>query len=339
MRATLKTAKASTIPEKLGICADDTARIAAAVNDAQERLIYAGRDAGWWQTWRRTRFSVSRTQPYITLPREFARIINMAVGTQPIYIHNEFYEVLPGGIGPRPDSACPAWCGTVAGYERGVWPTSVDLTATHQRLRVYLTDLRDADARLLVRGQDQYGNELNSQDGLHAIRGFHLTLVSPFAESQFEVSVIHSIVKPMTFGDVLLYQVDQVTGEEVLLSRYLASETQPAYRRYYLHPLPATPGASFTVTAVAKLEFIPAVRDTDPLIIGNLPALTEMCQALRYYSMDVGTAHQLGMAHEKRAYKLLRQELDHYMGVEQPAVSVDRLQGASFKRLGFATNI
>ena len=81
------------------------------------------------------------------------------------------------------------------------------------------------------------------------------------------------------------------------------------------------------------------MRDTDPLIIGNIPALTEMVQALRYYSQDVATSHQIGAVHEKRALRLMRQELDHYLGTENPAVTVDSMQGASLDRIGLSTNI
>jgi hypothetical protein len=50
-------------------------------------------------------------------------------------------------------------------------------------------------------------------------------------------------------------------------------------------------------------------------------------------------AHQLALVHEKRAIKLMRQELEHYMGNEHPAVVVDSMQGASFSRIGLSTNI
>lgn len=339
MRITLKNVKLSRIPELLGICPDDTYRLAAVINDAQQRLIYAGKDAGWWEGWVKTRFSVTAAAPYITLPREFARVINMAVCEQPIYIHNEFYEVLPGGPGPMPDTPCCSdWCGSVAGYERGVWPTKVDLTPTNQRLRVYITDPRDEGMKMQFVALDQNGNTIYDMDGLNTATGFFITFLTPFADSDFDVSKITAVIKPLTFGDVLLYQVDQTSGAQVLLSRYLASETNPAYRRYYISPL-CTTCSSYTVTALAKLEFIPAIRDSDPLIIGNLPALAEMCQALRGYSQDVTAAQEMAIVHEKRAIKLLKQEMDHYMGVEQPAVVVDALQQASFRRIGLSTMI
>lgn len=341
MRATLKTVKESRIPELIGVCSTDTARIASYVNDAQQRLIFAGRDAGWWQGWVKVVFSVTSTDPYITLPREFARIINMAIEQQPIYIHNEFYEVLPGSPGPAPTDTQSDWCGTVAGYERGIWPTSVDLTATNQELRCYVTDSRDIGSRIQIVGLDQNGNTIYSQDGLNTLTGFYMTFDTPFVDSGFIVTKISSVVKPVTFGDVLLYQVDSTTGAEVLLSRYKASETIPAYRRYFISPIPQCCPAtqSFTVTALAKQEYIPAIRDTDALIIGNIPALTEMVQALRYYSQDVSASHQMGAYHEKMALKLLRQEMDHYLGTENPAVAVDSMQGASLNRIGLSTNI
>ena len=340
MSKTLKDVKTSRIPSLLGICADDTFSLAAVVNDAQERLVYAGKEAGWWNGWMKTQFSVTSTAPYITLPREFARVINMAVCERPIYIHNEFYEVLPNGPGPMPDEGvcCSDWCGDVAGYERGVWPTKVDLTATNQRLRVYITDDRDQGAKILIVGLDQNENVIYGQDGLRTVTGFYLTFVNPFYDSAFDVSKIQSIVKPVTYGDVLLYQVDQTTGDEVLLSRFLASETNPAYRRYYINPICTTCG-SYSITAMAKREYIPAIRDTDPLIISNIPALTEMCQALRGFSQEVTAAHEMADTHERKAIKLLKQEMDHYLGNQAPAVTVDRLQGASFRRVGLSTNI
>lgn len=319
MRATLSTMKTSRIPSLIGVCSNDTARIAEAVNSAQERLILAGRDSGWWQGWVKVMFAITPTSRYITLPREFARIINMAVGSRPVYIRNEFYEVLPGGPGPV-NANCADWCGTVEGYERGVFPTTIDLTTTNQILRLYVTDQLDLGTKILFEALDQNGNRVYSMEGINSVNGFYMTLNTPFADSTFQVSKILSVVKPITYGDILLYQVDETTGEEVLLSRYLASETNPAYRRYYITGANCTCGS---ITALAKQEFIPALRDTDPLIIANRPALEEMVQALRYYSQDVQTAQEMGEKHEKRAIRLMRQELDHHMGIEQPAVTID----------------
>jgi len=50
-------------------------------------------------------------------------------------------------------------------------------------------------------------------------------------------------------------------------------------------------------------------------------------------------AHEMAALHEQRAIRMLRREMDHYMGNQNPAVTVDRLQQASFKRIGLSTNI
>jgi len=340
MRATLANIKTSRIPEIIGVCVDDTARLAAYVNDAQERMIYAGGEAGWWSGWVRVLWAVTPAAPYITLPREFARIINLAVNQQPIYTRNEFYEVLPGGIGPIPSPNLKDWCGNVQGYERGVFPSSVDIATTNQKVRLYYTDVRDIGVRVLIDGLDQNSHAIYSNDGTHDLNGFYLTLAAPFVTSADIESVITRVVKPVTYGDVLLMQVDATTGVEVLLSRYKASETNPAYRRYYLSPLPSCCYNNlFNITSVCKIEYIPALRDSDQLIIGNIPALTEMIQSLRYRAQDTVASHAMAESHEKKALRLLRQELDHYTGLETPAVTVDSDQGLRSMRLNFTRNV
>jgi hypothetical protein len=73
---------------------------------------------------------------------------------------------------------------------------------------------------------------------------------------------------------------------------------------------------------MAKLEFIPATRDTDFLIIGNIPALIEECKSIRYSDMDTTAAPALAQAAHLRAIKLLNQELTHYLGQLNPAVNL-----------------
>jgi hypothetical protein len=99
MRTTLGQVRQSRLPEVIGKCATDTPGIAAYVNQAQQQLINAGGETGWWGGWCKVVFQVWRSNPYITLPREFARVINMDVFRHPIRIQNEFYEMLEAGIG------------------------------------------------------------------------------------------------------------------------------------------------------------------------------------------------------------------------------------------------
>lgn len=326
MRTTFAQVRQSRLPEVIGKCASDLPSIAAMVNQAQQQLINAGGETGWWGGWMKVVFTVLRSNPYITLPRQFARAINMDVGRFPIRVQNEFYEMLEAGIGLQGFNQCPDWCGALEGYERGVWPTMVDLTASNQYLRVYITDERDISARILIGpALDQNGNGIYTQDGQNSVNGFYLSMDQPFVTSDFIVTSIGGIQKDATFGDVLLYQVDATTGTQVLLSRYAPDEITPAYRRYFINRLPCgrneMSATTVSVTAMAKLEFIPVNRDTDFLIIGNIPALIEECKAIRYSEMDVTNAAALeGKAHSK-AIKYLNQELTHYLGKLQPAVN------------------
>ncbi len=132
---------------------------------------------------------------------------------------------------------------------------------------------------------------------------------------------------------MLLTQVDSTTGVEVPLSRYAPDEINPAYRRYFINRLPCgcspppNPQSpipnpqSVTVTAMAKLEFIPANRPTDFLIIGNIPALIEEVKAIRYADMDKPEAAVLELKSHRKAIKYLNDELRHYLGELQPAVN------------------
>lgn len=307
------------MPGAIGLCASDAARIAAAVNPAEQELINAGGETGWWGGWAKVLFTASKTTPYVTLPRRYARAINMAVCNKAIALRNEFFEELESGVGLRPGTPCSDWCGSVAGYERGAWPTMVEMTKAPQLLRAYLTDSRDADKTMLISGTDQNGNEIYP--------GTLLTLGSPFVTSDFTMSSITAVIKDLTHGDVLLKQVDPDTGEEVTLSRYGPDETVPAYRRYYIDRLPnnccgSTDAGTVQITALCKYEHLPVSRDTDLLVIGSIPALESQVQALRYRRMDTGDAAGLEIKSQRKAIKLLQAEQRHYLGEQSLAVVI-----------------
>ncbi len=336
MNSTLRDLQLSDFPQAVGLCANDLPGIAAKGNRAQWQLILAGGETGFWGGWQKVVFKVSRCHPYITLPRPFARAINMDVCRTPIRIQNEFYEELEAGVGLQGFSQCRDWCGALEGYERGVWPTMRDVDPANQFLRVYLTDPRDINLRLLVGpALDQNGNGIYTNDGQNTVHGFYLSFEQPFTTSSFIVTNIGGIQKDATYGDVLLFQVDATTGAEVLLSRYAPEETNPAYRRYFIHQMPCTcgpvllkspciqpvpPETFIPVTAMVKLEFIAANRATDRLIIGNLPALIAEGKAIRYSDMDAPQAAALEAKNHTQAINLLNKELTHYLGTMQPAV-------------------
>lgn len=313
----------SRTPQVLGACANDIPKLASYVNEATERLVKAASETGWYGTWQRVVFNVDRNDPFITLPRHIARVINLDVCRQPIRIQNEFYEFLEAGIGLQPSSACncaSGACNSISMYDRGSFPTFRDLDATGNPkiLRLYATSTRDIGSlRVLLQGLDQNGNVIRSLDNGFDIQGEYVTLATPFADSLNQFSRLDAVQKDITSNDVLIYQVDTVTGAQVLLSRYEASEENPSYRRYFLNGLPTNccgTGTTAQVTAMAKMDFIPVVVDQDWLLIGNIPALKLECESVRYEEFDNPQAQAMASSKHKKAIKLLNDEVSHYEG-------------------------
>lgn len=327
MRPTFADAMASRIPRCLGKCDDDYDGVASYINEAQQKLIGAGGETGWWGGWYQVGFNVPRTNPYITLPPELARAVNATICRRPILIHNQWYEFLWAGVGlqaPCPSNNCG---GLRDAFDRGTVSTAYDLTDSNQLIRAYISDSRDIGKRILFSNAlDQNGNGIYETDDTNQVNGFHLEFTEPFVTSGFIVTSFGAVQKDETVGDVTIYQVDDTTGDEVLLARYKPWETNPSYRRYYLNGLPinccngGTP-ETVQVEVMAKLEFVPVKYPTDFLIIGNLPALKEECRSILFSESDSPSSMQQSEIHHAKAISLLRQELGHYMGKQNPAIN------------------
>lgn len=338
-RVTLRDARLSMLPQEVGLCAADLPQIASFVNRAQSILIGASPETGWWGSWAKIKLQATRCHPYITLPRQFARVINMEVCRFPIRVQNEFFELMEESIGTQDFNRRHNWCGALEGYDRGVFPTMRDIDSANQQLRVMITDPRDSGSRILISGLDQNGNPIYSQDGENSVLGFYMTFAQPFSNNGFIVTHIDTVQIDPIFGDVLLYQVDATTGAQVLLSSYQPGETSPGYRRYYINQLPcgcfchtqqspclaAVPlPRPIPITAMAKLDYIPASRDTDFLIVPGSPvgmeALISQCRAIRFSGMDTMNALSMKGAADAYAVKCLNREIQHFMGISRPAV-------------------
>ena len=321
----------STLPKAIGLCASDTAGICSAVNEAVSQLILAAGETGWWGTFARMVFNVATTDPYITLPREVARLINIDVCRRPTRIQNEFYEFLEFGNGWQGDvpqsGNCNAnnSCKLMEGYDRGIVVTFADLVPGNKVIRVYPTDARDAAARTLIQGLDQNSNVIYSDDGAIQVEGVYLNLNGPFQSTPMVISKLTGIQKDVTAGIVRYYEYDTVTMVSRLLLTMQPTETTASYRRLFLNGLPnncctgSTPGTS-QVTAMAKLEFIPCRIPEDYTLINNINAIKEECQSQRYSDMDNPTAFQLSTAHHRTAVNLLNKELMHYQGKQNVAI-------------------
>lgn len=329
----------------VGACASDIPTVASWANRVESQLLMEGGESGWWGGWQRFAFQLCPAYPYLTLPRNVARVINMAMCNNPWRIQNEFYEFLEAGPGlqdfySNQGYLCQRNEGAFAAYERGNFVTNLDISSTNQYIAVVCTDPRDYQGgkRIMIGPcQDQNGNPIYSTDGANQVNGFYLTLASPMAVSPMIVTAIQGIQKDVTFGDILLYQMDATTGAQVLLSRYQPTETTPVYRRYYFNNMPANcnigglpgnacsnpsvPNYGATVTAMCRMEHVDVVADTDYLVLGNIDAMIEQAKSIRFSEMDSEKAPALEAKCHARAIKLLNAEMTKYLGRQQPAVN------------------
>lgn len=333
--------------QAVGLCQGNIADIADNVNSAQRRLLFcreAG-DEGWWGSWAEMAFLVNSNNPVITTPREVARIEMMTVCNRPVQIRNQFYEYLTFGNGKMPKT--PPWCDCtdfLQTYSRNVAVTFFDLTSPPQMLRVSLSDPADVDKRVLLQGWNNQNVPIHSQDVLQEVEGVYVTLAgTPTIATNPDGSVvlfnkITGIQKDLTNGQIKIEQVDPTTGAAVLLLIMEPSETVAGYRRYFLNPAPKnccnvlSTGNTLPVSALVKLELIPVMADPDYLLIGNLEAIIEEMQAVRYSTMDTAQSKQLEQIKHHQAVSYLNGELVHYLGRDKPSFTFRPYGSARLER-------
>jgi len=316
-------------PKAIGICANSVDECAAAVNAAQERILYAPEQSemGAWGAWAEMLFTLSRTDPFITPPRGVARVISFNGCTYPIPMQNQFYEYLQFGFGRYPKTTCTGLnCVPFQGYSRGIVPTMTDFTAG-KKIRVYPSNTADSTLRTLITGTDTNDQPVFNLDGTVQVQGEMVNLITPFTDTTIAWNSIAAIQKDITLGPVSYYQVDPITASQSLLLTMEPTETTATYQRYYFSGVPqnccnTTDPADTTVqaTAIVKLDLIPVRAATDYLLIQNIEALIAECQSVRYSEMDSPQAMVKSQERHRAAIRLLNGELIHYSGKEPVAV-------------------
>ena len=353
MRLRLYDCRISRLASVIGKCQTDIPEIANYVNTAQQRLLYAAEaaDESWYGTWAEVRLNVSRAAPYITLPREIARLEAVTVCDKPIQVNNQFYEYLQFGNGRMRQHRLNNSKKIRSVYTRNNAVLFTDLMNGPQLISVFASDNADVQGtkRMLVQGLDQNGNQVYTNDGGNTILGEFVTFKMPFVTTQNQFTTITGIQKDVTAGPVQIFQMSPSTGQQILLSTMEPGEQTTDYRRYFFDCLPCgccpTPNGPITnnncpppqVDAIAKLELIPVVNDTDYLLIPNLEAIINECQAIRFSEMDNASSKQQADYHHKAAIRLLNGQLGHYLGVNQTAVQLHVFGSAKLERQAIGT--
>ncbi len=319
MRTTLANAKdpSSGIARVLNISPDDT-RFVSYINESIQRLLLTGEL--FWGTWGRFQFCL--TEGCITWPRQIATIESVAVNGYSIPIRNGWFEFLEA-VGLQSDaSSCGDgscnWpfgniCGGTQLYDRGNACTFADIRGDNKQIKVYADVTESPNSKILLQGYDDNKNWIRTQVNDTWIDG---ELVALSTTPQLSTKYFSSLVaaqKLDTNGAIRLYEYDTVNLTQRAIAIYEPTETNPSYRRSLIPGLSNSGGECETqqVTVMAKLEYIPAKVDNDWLLIGNLPALKDMCQSIKFAECQV---FDDAVKYEARAVQCLRRELSHYRG-------------------------
>jgi len=313
VRVTFADIKNSRVPEAVNIPPTDS-RLIQYVNEAQERLLKRGR---WWGT--TAKYSFYATNGYITLPRQVATVERVAVQNRMFPVRDFWFEWLDNGWGTRDASS-----GTEEALFRGRYPVFNDIVPGDKKLTVKCDVAGDVGKEILLLGYDDDANWIRtSQDGtvsdgevVALATGDGTTTTNTFAS-------ITDIQAPSTLvGQWWLYEYDTDESTNRLIGQYQYDETRPSYARYWFPSIPSD--STILVEALVKLDFVPLRADSDYLLLGNIPAIKEMCMAIKareeYRFQDA-------IILEASAVKLLDDELAHYLGAgRSPAINI---QGSS----------
>lgn len=290
------------------------------------------------------------------MPPQIASIEKASVCGSPLRMRDMWYEFLENGFGIQyalnnttsssgaisgggccgANSAMwPGCFGMGDALQRGTFPTFQDIHGTNKKLTVVCDLISDVGKEVLLLGYDENNNWIRTtQSGV--IRDGEIVALAQNAGTTTvnKFTVVTDIQPPDDLdGQWWLYEYNVDTAILRMLGHYQYFETRPNYQRYFFPMIPSGTDSNgdctlTTVEVIAKLDFIPVVRDTDYLVIGSLPALKEMTRAI-YLSEnepDYEKAQRILTAGEALAMHELNKELEHYLG--ERVIGVD-IVGAS----------
>jgi len=341
MRAIVQDAIDFGIPGAIGACATDS-RFYRVLNEGIQRLLFKGK---WWGTVQRYRFCV--TDGEITLPKQIAAIEAAMVSGFPVAVRDMWYEFLENGFGLRQAALNPAggncrvW-GTNECIYRGRYPTFSNIVGTDKLLTVMCDRSSDVGKQVLFLGYDQNNNWIRTMQNGAVADGEVVTLAqTPGVQSVNYFTAVTDIQPPNNLdGQWWLYEYSAlcepaavfqslctpasppppVVKANRLIGHYQYDDVRPSFARYLLPGIlsQGTPGCCCltAVDVAAKLDFTPVKKTNDYLIIGNLPALKEICMGINNAENDPNGQNKTTIINTamQSATLLLDQELDHYLG-------------------------
>lgn len=261
------------------------------VNRVERRLLRL-RGGKWVGALARMRICTEATG-CLVWPRQIETIEGFQVCNVPGTIRNGWWEF--SAAGPGLLNATSSWYNNLV--DRGTLPTFDTPTNNTSKVAVTAAVAEAAGARILIRGYDQLGRWIRSEEpaasGLY-IDGEYVAI--EFGVTHYTVNVfsaITGVIKPPTNGPVSLFQYDVPTASVIQqLAFYEADEEVPIYRASLLPGLATRRGCGIgtscgcsdptrtQITVMAKLRHIDVHNDNDFLVLGNEAAFALGAQAI-----------------------------------------------------------
>ena len=284
------------------VCPTDP-RLYRFINAAQRKIFLEGNYTGILASYN---FLVYTS--LITLPYECEAILAADILSTPIYVQNQWFEMLQSGPGyQNPQSNQNPNNNSINAttypdlFDRGEnWCTIQDPPGPFQ-VQLYCAVPEDPNATVIVEGIDNAGNVVRSQitvpngDGTVSgewINGVQSPLYAAgvaFQEPAQTFSRITALSLPKRNGDlrilanVLNPQTLAPTGQAYLLGIYPYFMTNPNFRRYAFPAAKLVPGGSpfkpVPCNTLVRRRPLPVCQPSDRLTVSNIEALKFYVQA------------------------------------------------------------
>lgn len=290
-------------------------RVIEYINEAQQRLLPQGK---WVGTVQRMRFCTYAR--CLTMPRQVETIEAYSTDGTPGSIETDWYEFL--STGPGRMDCDDTWSHVMV--PRGMACAFDDIAGDNSRIFVQSDQPEDASATIILLGYDSAHKWVRTSQGGVMADGEVVAInnVGVNTTTIWQAGGLAKVIKPITVGNVGLWESDLDTGVLRPLALYEPDEEIPNYRRYFLPEVSCgtsttncgcnvTNTTAVCVEALAKMAFIPARLDNDFLIIGNIPAIKDMVQSIRFAENNLLPA---AASYEAKAIATLQRELGSYQG-------------------------
>jgi hypothetical protein len=263
----------------------DDETVGTDINMAVERLM--NKPKNWTYTTQNLIMCAPNGQ--LTLPREVAKVIKCRVNGRFQDVQSRWYEYLSNGPGLLEDHR-NSWLGPL--IDRGFACTQYDIpTGVPMYLGVLSDRVEDDLSRMLIRGHDETGREVYGKN----VFGEYVPIRGGTQDTMWITENLFTditfIQKPATKGYVYISAILPTEGIRYHLGSIHPDETEPRYRRYFIRETRCCSPVSTTGTfvsptphridALCRLQYVPALHDSDVLMIQNTGALKMMLKALR----------------------------------------------------------